>query len=227
MYFILFCDFLSKELGEWNGMVLHDIGKRGVEGGKNGRVGSDDSGLVTITTCEVLGSDDGDRVSGLFRTYQNHLRMVVCQIGVLYDAGEKRPQSERFLRGFEVQDKVDGFHLSGLLDEIEPTQELLGNREGSLPNGSLPNLLENPFHDIGHLQGVRQITLQRTLCKGLEVIIYGRVPFHFDFLALGFAAFAFVGVFFGLAAGVSCSEVGAPSAGASSSFTAGSGSPTL
>ena len=136
--------------------------------------------------------------------------MVVCQIGVLYDAGEKRPETERFLRGFEVQDKVDSVHLSGLLDEIEPTQELLGNREGSLPNGSLPNLLEHPFDHVGHLQGVRQVTLQRTLCKGLQVIIYGRIPFHFDalalalvvFAALGLAAF-FTGVVFAGSAGAS------------------------
>ena len=104
--------------------------------------------------------------------------MVICQIGVLYDASEKRPETERFLRGFEVQDKVDSVHLSGLLDEIEPTQELLGNREGSLPNGSLPNLGEHPLNDVGHLQGVRQVTLQRTLCEWTEVIVYGRIPFH-------------------------------------------------
>ena len=46
-------------------MVLHDIGKRGVEGSKNGSVGSDDSGLITITSCQILAGDDGDRVSGL------------------------------------------------------------------------------------------------------------------------------------------------------------------
>lgn len=82
-----------------------------MEGSENGGIGCHDSGLVTITSGQVLRSDDGDRVSGLYRTYQNHLGMVIGQIGVLYDASEERPEPERFLRGFEIKDEVDGVHL--------------------------------------------------------------------------------------------------------------------
>ena len=58
-------------------MVVHDIGKGSMEGSEDVFIGGDDGGLVTITSGKILRSDDGDRVSGLYRTYQNHLGMVI------------------------------------------------------------------------------------------------------------------------------------------------------
>ena len=139
-------------------MVVHDIGKGSMEGSEDVFIGGDDGGLVTITTGEVLRGDDRDCLSGCGFN-QDHLGMVIGEIGVLDDAREERPEAKRFLRSLEIKDEVDSVHSSGFLDEEQAAQELLGDGEGSLPNGSPPDLFEHPFNDIGHLQGVRQITL--------------------------------------------------------------------
>ena len=81
-----------------------------MEGSKDRCIRSDDGGLVTITTCEVLRGDDRDRLPGS-GLYQDHLGMVIGEIGVLDDTREERPKAERLLRSLEIKDEVDGVHL--------------------------------------------------------------------------------------------------------------------
>ena len=91
-------------------MVVHDIGKGSMEGSEDVFIGGDDGGLVTITTGEVLRSDDRDRLTGL-APYQYNLRVVIGEIGVLDDAREEWPEAKRLLRSLEIKDEVDSVHL--------------------------------------------------------------------------------------------------------------------
>ena len=81
-------------------MVVHDIGKGSMEGSEDVFIGGDDGGLVTITTGQVLRSDDRDMLPGS-GLYQDHLGMVIGEIGVLDDAREERPEAKRFLRSLK------------------------------------------------------------------------------------------------------------------------------
>ena len=91
-------------------MVVHDIGKGSMEGSEDVFIGGDDGGLVTITTGQVLRSDDRDRLTGL-APYQYNLRVVIGEIGVLDDAREEWPEAKRLLRSLEIKDEVDGIHF--------------------------------------------------------------------------------------------------------------------
>lgn len=91
-------------------MVVHDIGKGSMEGSEDVFIGGDDGGLVTITTGEVLRSDDRDRLPGI-GLYQDHLGMVIGEIGMLDDAREEWPEAKRLLRSLEIKDEVDSVHL--------------------------------------------------------------------------------------------------------------------
>ena len=91
-------------------MVVHDIGKGSMEGSEDVFIGGDDGGLVTITTGEVLRSNDRDRLTGL-APYQYNLRVVIGEIGVLDDAREEWPEAKRLLRSLEIKDEVDSVHL--------------------------------------------------------------------------------------------------------------------
>ena len=91
-------------------MVVHDIGKGSMEGSEDVFIGGDDGGLVTITTGEVLRGNDRDRLTGL-APYQDNLRVVIGEIGVLDDAREERPEAKRLLRSLEIKDEVDGIHF--------------------------------------------------------------------------------------------------------------------
>ena len=91
-------------------MVVHDIGKRSMEGSEDVLIGGDDGGLVTITTGQVLRGDDRDRLTGL-APYQDNLRVVIGEIGVLDDAREEWPEAKRLLRSLEIKDEVDSVHL--------------------------------------------------------------------------------------------------------------------
>ena len=44
-----------------------------------------------------------------------------------------------------VENKIKGRYVAGLLDEEEPTQELLGDGERSLPNLRFADLSQNPL----------------------------------------------------------------------------------
>ena len=81
-----------------------------MEGSKDRCIRSDDGGLVTITTGEVLRGDDRDMLPGS-GLYQDHLRVVIGEIGVLDDAREERPEAKRLLRSLEIKDEVDSVHL--------------------------------------------------------------------------------------------------------------------
>ena len=99
-------------------MVLDKIFHVGEEGLKHLRVGSDDSGLHTITSCEVLRGYDGDCIA-LDRANKYDLGMIVGKVRMLNDLRKESPEAKRLVGGFEVQHKTDGFDASGLGYKVE------------------------------------------------------------------------------------------------------------
>ena len=71
--------------------------------------------------------------------------MVVGKIGALHRLCDERPKFQRFVRSLMVENKIKGRYVAGLLDEEEPTQELLGDGERSLPNLRFTDLSQNPL----------------------------------------------------------------------------------
>ena len=55
--------------------------------------------------------------------------MVVREISPLDDLRDKRPELQRLVRGLVVQHQVKLADVSFLLDEEQPSQELLRDRE--------------------------------------------------------------------------------------------------
>ena len=130
-----------------------------MEGIEHQRIGRDYCGLHTIASRKVLRGNDGDFIASVGED-KYHFGVIIGKISMLDDAGEKRPEFECFLRGFEIKNKMDRVHASTFFDEEKATQELLGNGEGGLPDGRPPNLFEDPLKHIGHLQYVGEIALR-------------------------------------------------------------------
>ncbi len=164
LIWMLFIDLCVVEFREGDGVVTDKVFNLLVQGVEDCRVGGDDGGLVAVTAREVLRGDDCDR--GRSGPNQNHLAVVVGEVGMLNDLRDERPQTERFLRGFEIEHEVDSFYIARFGDEVEPAQKLLGNRERGLPNGAFANLRKHPFDNIRHLQRVGQIALRLVRLQG-------------------------------------------------------------
>ena len=64
-----------------------------------------------------------------------------------------------------VENKIKGRYISGLLDEEEPTQELLRDGERSLPNLRFADLFQNPLQNVRHLKSIGEIRLVRTFSE--------------------------------------------------------------
>ena len=104
----------------------------------------------TIASRQVLRCQHSDRVPFL-RLYEQHLGMVVCEVHMLHRLADERPQPQCLLRGLEVQNQNKLRHQPFLLDEEQPSQELLRDGEGRLPHLSQPHLREDPLQDISQL----------------------------------------------------------------------------
>ena len=94
-------------------MVLDKILHVGEEGLKHLWVGGNDSGLHTITSCEVLRGNDGNSIA-LDRANKYDLGMIVGKVRMLNDLRKESPEAKRLVGGFKVQHKTDGFDASGL-----------------------------------------------------------------------------------------------------------------
>lgn len=66
-----------------------------------------------------------------------------------------------------VENKIKGRYVAGLLDKEESAQELLGNRERSLPNLRFANLSQNPLQNVRHLKSIGEIRLVWTFREWL------------------------------------------------------------
>lgn len=143
-------------------MVCDKVVDLRMEISKNLRRGRDESGLVAVAASEVLRGDNRDGISGL-GFYQQNLAVIVREIGSLDNLGDERPEFERLVRGLMVENKVDACNFFVLSDEKEPSQKFLGDRERSLPNLGYAYLRQYPFEDVGHLDGITQIRLKRSI----------------------------------------------------------------
>lgn len=66
-----------------------------------------------------------------------------------------------------VEHKIKGRNVAGLLDEEEPTQELLGDGERSLPYFRFADLSQNPLQNVRHLKSIGEICLVWTFREWL------------------------------------------------------------
>ena len=126
-----------------------------------------ESGATALFFC-------GDRLD------EYHFAVVVGEVRMLYDLRDESPQAERFLSGFEIEHQMYAVHVSRLGDEVQPSDELLRDGEGRLPNGTPAYLSKSPFDNIRHLERVSQITLRLFRCQGFQIVLYGNAPFHFS-----------------------------------------------
>ena len=171
-------------------MVFNEVGNLRMKFLKNFRRSRDESGLMAVASCEVLRSNDADRLAA-FRLYQQNLAVIVGKIGSLDNLGYERPKFERFVGCLMVENKVYAADLFILCDEVKAPQKFLGNGERRLPYFRCSDLRQNPIENVGHLHGIREIRLERSSFKRTEDFVYRGRPFHF-FLAVFF--FAALGV---------------------------------
>ena len=87
-------------------MVVAYIEERGFELPEDADIGSDDGGLVPVASRQVLTGDDGDlrHLSGGIALQQDEFGMIVGQIEPVDSLNEERPQTERLVGGFVIQD---------------------------------------------------------------------------------------------------------------------------
>ena len=141
-------------------MVLHKILELVREGVEHLRGGSDDGALMAVSPGEVLGGDDGHTHLRSFEQYQ--FGVVIGKEALIDCLNDERPKTQRLVGCLMVQQQLYVLDLAAAPDVVQSPDEFLGNREGCLPNGHLAlHLSEAPFNDIGHLQLVAEVCLQR------------------------------------------------------------------
>ena len=165
-------------------MILDKIFHVGEEGLKYIRIGCNNGGFHTVASCQVLRGNDGNSIA-LDRANKYDLGMIVGKIGMLNNLREESPETERFVCRLKIEHKSDRFDFARFRYKIQATKKLLGNRERGLPNSRFADLVEYPFNHIGDLERVREITLQRCSCKGLQVIVYCNTSFHTSLHSVG------------------------------------------
>ena len=140
-------------------------------------VGCHEGTLTAVASCEVLRGDNGNNLS--FKTaHQQYLAVVVGKVGGVDDLCDECPQLECFVGGFVVEYQVETGDEAGLLDEEQTADELFTDREGRLPHLGLAELLQRPVENVGHLQGVGEISLVRFISQRLQKITYVGGSFH-------------------------------------------------
>ena len=97
-----------------------------MECGEDVGVGCDHGTLRAVASCEVLRGDDADHFAAL-ATHQQNLAVVVGKIGGGDNLRDKRPEFERLVGGLVVEHEVKASDEPGLLDEVQSTNEFLGD----------------------------------------------------------------------------------------------------
>ncbi len=164
-------------------MVCDQIFYLCVQRAEDIEVGGDEGTLRAVASREVLRGDDGNDLS-LEAAHEQDLAVVVGKIGGIDDLGDERPELEGLVGGLVVEHQVEAGDEARLLDEEQPSDEFFGDREGCLPHLGLAELLQRPFHNVGHLQGVGEISLVRFISQRLQKIRYVGGAFHKKVLPL-------------------------------------------
>ena len=165
-------------------MICNKVVDLGVEICKNLRRGGDKRRLVAVATGKVLRSNDADRIA-MLGFYQQYLAVIVSKIGALNNLGDERPEFERLVGCLVVENKVNPAHTLILCDEKESAKKFLRYGERSLPDLGDADLPQNPFENVGHLDGITQIRLKRCIFQRSKDLVDVGGAFHFaDFLAL-------------------------------------------
>lgn len=81
---------------------------------------------MSIASCQILGCDNGDGITG-FGTNQQDFRVVVCDVGALNNMGDERPTFERLVGGLMVENEIDAADALSFADEEQSLKELLGD----------------------------------------------------------------------------------------------------
>ena len=114
--------------------------------------------------------------------------MVVGKVGGVDDLGNERPQLERLVGGLMVEHQVETGDETRLLDEEQSADELLADGEGRLPHLGLAELLQRPVENVGHLQGVGEISLVRFISQRLQKVAYVGGSFHNSVKKISFSS---------------------------------------
>ena len=86
-------------------MISYEVVDLSMESFKNFRRSGNESGLVPVTSCEVLRRNDADRIA-TFRFNQQNFAVVIGKIGSLDNLGYERPKFESLVCCFVVEYKV-------------------------------------------------------------------------------------------------------------------------
>lgn len=90
------------------------------------RVGGDKGGLVAVATCQVLRSNDADRIA-FFGAYQQNLAVIVSKIRALNNLRDERPKFERLVGSLMVEHKIYATDFFILADEKESPEKFFGD----------------------------------------------------------------------------------------------------
>ncbi len=135
------------------------------------RMGGDYGALVPVASCQVLRGNDGHLQ--IRRVNKDEFGMVVGKKTVIDGLHDERPQTQRLIGCFVIEQQLDIFDLAASPHVVQPPDKLLGDREGCLSNGGLArHLSEAPFHYVGHLQLIAQVCLCIALLQGMQDAFY-------------------------------------------------------
>ena len=111
-------DALLEEVSERDGMVLDEIHDGRVKSKEDVGSGGNEGRLMAVASGEVLRGDDADHFP-TFRLYEKDFGVVVGEVSALHRLGDERPEFEGLVGGLVVEDEIEGFYVSRLLDKEE------------------------------------------------------------------------------------------------------------
>lgn len=152
-------------------MILHEVVELYREGVEDLRGGSDDGALMAVATGEVLTGDDSDAgdLSACTALEQDKFGMVIGEEAMVDSLHDEGPEAQRLVGSLVIEQQLYVLDLAAAPDMLEPPDELLGYREGCLPDGDLArHLSEAPLHYISDLQLVAEVRLQRAVREGAQ-----------------------------------------------------------
>ena len=80
-------------------------------------ISRDDVGFVAVASGKVLRGDDRDLLP-IFGLDKQDFGMIICEMGRRNDLVDEAPQTKGFVRGLEIEHKVNRRSLTVLSDEV-------------------------------------------------------------------------------------------------------------
>lgn len=121
---------------------------------------------MTVTSRKVLRCYDADHLPRMTFDEQD-LTVVVGEISVGNDLIDEYPKLQRLVRRLVVEYQVELRNAATFRNEVKTPEELLGDREGGLPDFRNTDLPKYPFQDVSNLKVVGKIRLDGRLGKRL------------------------------------------------------------